>query len=247
MSLPGRLQETFSPEEVQFIVENQKIKIFPRITTSKKRGGDSSRNNNNNNTDNEDMSRWRMLTMDGRALENMIVMKSTEVTLWLALLLKQQSKCNIIIPEWLTIKGLDLMLQYEKRNIERFSALPWDWLVVSEILFKQAADDFNDPIYELRNRIQDLKEIRQMKVLQGLKNLNESHMQLDNLGLLEINELRPFIVRVMDKLRQIHASGIDTTETENQDYDDDNDIGMGTMISSDRDASSSIPPNAMSF
>ncbi|CAB4256935.1 similar to Saccharomyces cerevisiae YJL072C PSF2 Subunit of the GINS complex (Sld5p, Psf1p, Psf2p, Psf3p) [Maudiozyma barnettii] len=243
MSLPRRLQETFSPEEVQFIVENQKIKIFPRITTSKRRSGNGSHSSNSD----DDMSRWRMLTMDGHELENMIVMKSTEVTLWLALLLKQQSKCNIIIPEWLTVKGLDLMLQYEKRNIQRFSALPWDWLVVSEILFKQAADDFNDPIYELRNRIQDLKEIRQMKVLQGLKNLNESHMQLDNLGLLEINELRPFIVEVMDKLRQIHASVLDTTETEPQDYDDDKDIGMGTSISSNRDTSSSGLPNAMSF
>lgn len=240
MSLPARLQETFSPEEVQFIVENQKIKIFPRITTNKRRDLSGSNSEGNN-----DMSRWKMLTMDGRALETMIVMKSTEVTLWLALLLKQQSKCNIIIPEWLTIRGLELMLQYEKRNVDRFSALPWDWLVVSEILFKQAADDFNDPIHELRNRIQDLKEIRQMKVLQGLKYLNESHLQLDNLGIMEINELRPFIVTVMDKLRLIHASG-QPDEEEPDEYGDDNtdDVGMGTMLHSDTNmSSSSVPPN----
>ncbi|CAI4567166.1 ASN_collapsed_G0029540.mRNA.1.CDS.1 [Saccharomyces cerevisiae] len=36
MSLPAHLQQTFSPEEIQFIVENEPIKIFPRITTRQK-------------------------------------------------------------------------------------------------------------------------------------------------------------------------------------------------------------------
>ena len=231
MSLPSHLQETFSPDEVQFIVENQKIKIFPRITTSRRRGGRGA------GASSDDSNPWKMLTVDGGVLDNMTAMRSTEVTLWLALLLKQQSKCNIIIPGWLTMKSLDAMLQFEKRNKDRFGTLPWDWQVVSEILFKRAPDDFNDPIHELRNRIQDLKEIRQMKVLQGLKFMNESHLQLDNLGLMEINELRPFIVDIMDKLREFHAA-VNVPAAVDEEADEEN-MSMGTGIYSDRDMSTS--------
>lgn len=79
-------------------------------------------------------------------------------------------------------------------------------MVIANVLFAKAADDFHDPVHELRSKVQDLREIRQTKVLKGLKQLNASHLQLDNLSLLEINELRPFIVRTMDKLREIHDS-----------------------------------------
>lgn len=51
-------------------------------------------------------------------------------------------------------------------------------------------------------------------MLKGLKYLNESHLQLDNLSLLEINELRPFITEIMDKLREIHTASL-TAGTEN--------------------------------
>lgn len=231
MSLPSHLQETFSPEEVQFVVENQKIKIFPRITTNRRRNGRTG------DASGDDSNQWKMLTVDGSVLDNMVAMRSTEVALWLALLLKQQSKCNIIIPGWLTVKSLDAMLQFEKRNKDRFGTLPWDWQVLSEILFKQAADDFSDPIHELRNRIQDLKEIRQMKVLQGLKFMNESHLQLDNLGLMEINEMRPFIVDIMDKLREFHAA-VNVQSAVDDDAGDE-DMSMGTGIYPDRDISAS--------
>lgn len=204
MSLPAHLQQTFSPEEIQFIVENEPIKIFPRITTRQRR----SNNNDNSTGDLNNTNRWKLITMDDNALNNMVAMKSTEVALWLALLLKQQAKCNIVAPEWLTIKSLDRSIQYEKQHSERFSPLPWNWLVLSEILFKRANDDFHDPVYELRSRIQDLREIRQLKVLKGLKFMNESHLQLDNLSLFEINELRPLIVGIMDKLREIHSASV---------------------------------------
>ncbi|CAG59851.1 uncharacterized protein GVI51_H02629 [Nakaseomyces glabratus] len=200
MALPAHLQETFSPEEVQFLVEEETVKIFPRITTRQKR-----RDKNRGAYGDVD-TKWSMLTTENDNLNNMVAMRSTEVKLWIALLLKQQNKCSIVAPSWLTLRELNRKIQQETNNSDRFCDLPWNWLVIANVLFAKAADDFHDPVHELRSKVQDLREIRQTKVLKGLKQLNASHLQLDNLSLLEINELRPFIVRTMDKLREIHDS-----------------------------------------
>ncbi|CCE64619.1 hypothetical protein TPHA_0I01130 [Tetrapisispora phaffii CBS 4417] len=214
MSLPPHLQETFSPDEIQFIVENENIKIFPRITT--RQTVRNYRNLSGNGDTNK--TRWKLITSDENNLNNMVAMQTTEVALWVALLLKQQNKCSIIAPSWLTVKELSNKIRYEESYHDRFSPMPWDWLVLSNILFKKAADDFNDPIHELRTKIQDLREIRQLKVMKGLEQLNESHLQLDNLSLMEINELRPFIADIMDKLREVHASA-NANETQSQSQD----------------------------
>ena len=198
MSLPEHLQATFSPEEIQFIVENEPIRIFPRITT---RQSVRSRHR-----DQITQAKCTLITSDDHNVNQMVAMQSTELPLWLALLLKQQNKCSIVAPRWLTLQSLDHSISFEKKNSDRFSSLPWNWLVLAQLLFGKAPDDFHDPVHELRSRIQDLREVRQLKVLRGLRELNESHLQLDNLSLLEINELRPFIVGTMDKLRQIHTA-----------------------------------------
>lgn len=198
MSLPECLAQTFSPEEVQFIVENEPIRIFPRITTRRTKRPARLKQG--------DSVRWKLITTSDHNVNNMVAMQSTEVTLWLALLLKQQNKCSIVAPSWLTLKELDRSIQYEKNNPDRFSPVPWNWLVLAQVLFKRAPEHFHDPVHELRAKVQDLREIRQLKVLKGLRHLNESHLQLDNLSLIEINELRPFIVNVMDKLRKLHVA-----------------------------------------
>ncbi|SCV03878.1 LAMI_0H11672g1_1 [Lachancea mirantina] len=205
MSLPKTLQQTFSPEEIQFIVENEPIRIFPRITvrsTVRQRRQRSS----------QQQMRWRLVTAEETPLNNMVATQTTEVALWLALLLKQQGKCSIVPPVWLTLKQLQMYIDYELKNPGRFSDLPMSWLVVAQLLFNRAADDLQDPVHLLRGKIQDLREIRQGKIFQGLKQLNESHLQLDNLSILEINELRPFVLGVMNKLKDLHASVADEEE-----------------------------------
>lgn len=204
MSLPGLLQKNFSPEEIQFIVENEPIKIFPRITTRQ-----TVRHRNTANP-----QQWKLVTTDDHNVNNMVAMQTTEVALWLALLLKQQGKCSIIAPSWLTLKQLDKYIDYEMKHTERFSDLPWNWLIIAQMLLSRAPDDFHDPVHRLRSKIQDLREIRLGKISQGLKHLNESHLQLDNLSLAEINELRPFIIGMMDKLKDVHASVTHQTEDE---------------------------------
>ena len=75
MSLPKKLQDTFSPEELQFMVENEPIKIFPRFTTRKRI------NKHKDDILDSDFSRWRMITMSDTELNNMVTMQSTTVAL----------------------------------------------------------------------------------------------------------------------------------------------------------------------
>lgn len=201
MSLPSNLQNGFTPQEIQFIIENEPIRIMPRMTTrqTKKQMKD------------EPKTKWSLLTCDDTTVNNMVAMKSCEITLWLALLLKQQGKCNIIVPSWLTLQQLDKYLEFELKNPSRFSNLPWNWLVVPHLLFSRCSDDFQDPVHLLRSKIQDLREVRMGKVNKGLRYLNESHLQLENLSLMEINEMRIYACGIMDKLRTIHESTNEAT------------------------------------
>ncbi|AMD19266.1 HBR365Cp [Eremothecium sinecaudum] len=212
MSLPGYLEDKFSPEEIQFLVENEPIKIMPRITTRQKRRIGSGRPA-------ENTTQWKLITTNDYNVNNMVAMNSTEVALWLALLLKQQGKCSIVAPSWLTLKQIDKFIEFEVRNPTRFANLPWNWLVIARLLFQRAPDDFRDPVHLLRGKVQDLREVRQGKIAKGLQYLNESHLQLDNLSLVEVNEMRPLVVGVMDKLKEVHNSTIKENSGELDDYD----------------------------
>lgn len=136
-------------------------------------------------------------------------MRREKVPIWVALILKSQDKCNIVPPKWLNLVYLKEKYDEEIKFPLKFSSLPWNWLEISKVLLSRASDDLSDPSHQLRSIIQDLREIRLVKSRKGLKELNESNIQLMGLSLLEINELRPFVLGVMNKLRQLH----DTTAT----------------------------------
>lgn len=133
-------------------------------------------------------------------------MRRSQVPIWVALILKSQGKCNIVPPDWLNMVYLKEKYDQEVKHANKFSDLPWNWIEVSKMLLTKATDDLPDPSHQLRSLIQDLREIRLVKSRKGLKELNESNIQLDGLSMLEINELRPFVLGVMNKLRQINDS-----------------------------------------
>lgn len=109
-------------------------------------------------------------------------------------------------PGWLSAAYLKKMYDQEKKYPEMFSNLPWNWLELSKILISKASDDLPDSSTQLCSIIKDLREIRQLKSKRGLRELNESNMQLNGLSLMELNELRPFVLLVMEKMRQLHGS-----------------------------------------
>ena len=58
--------------------------------------------------------------------------------------------------------------------------------------------------------------------------MNESNIQLNGLSLLEINELRPFVIPVMNKLRQLYdttqSNTINADDQDMEDASDDEDV-----------------------
>lgn len=145
--------------------------------------------------------------------------------LWVALILKSQGKCNIVPPDWFNYSYLKAKYDEEVKNPLKFSELPWNWIELSKILLTKASDDLPDPSHQLRSIIQDLREIRLVKSKKGFNELNESNVMLTGLSLLEINEIRPFVLGVMNKLRELHSAVQVPDDNEDQDYGDNDDDG----------------------
>lgn len=74
------------------------------------------------------------------------------------------------------------------------------------MLLDKAGEDLVDPPHQLRSIVQDLLEVRLTKTRQGIKELNSTYLQLDNLSMTEISTLKPFCVGVMTKLIEISKS-----------------------------------------
>lgn len=199
MALPNKLKETFSPQEIQFITENQHIQILPRYT----------------------MNGIDLITDE---IPKLRALHRVSVPLWFAVILKSQRKCSIVPPKWLTVSKLQELYKYELNETQSFSSLPHNWLELSKIFFDEAPDDLQDEAHKLKSLIQDLKEIRLIKVKRGLGLINESHLQLDNLSIMEINEIRPFVVQIMTKLTDLDEAAKDADNgNEEKVYDDDDD------------------------
>lgn len=150
-------------------------------------------------------------------------MRRVDVPLWVALILKAQDKCNIVPPKWLSYSFLKEKYEQEKRFPDLFADLPWNWLEISNIILAKAADDLADSHSQIRSLIQDLREMRQLKARRGLRELNESNIQLHGLSLMEINEIRPFVLNVMGKLYQLHQC-VKSDDAGNEDEDIESDL-----------------------
>ncbi|CDR41244.1 CYFA0S06e04764g1_1 [Cyberlindnera fabianii] len=200
MALPNHLKNTFTPAEIEFLTENETITILPRYT----------------------MNGLDLIT---DRIPKIRAMQRVEVPIWFALILKSQRKCSIVPPVWLSQKELMELYDFEIAEPESFSQLPKNWLEIAKLFFENAPDDLTDEAHKLKSLVQDLKEIRLIKIKKGLKLLNESHLQLDNLSLMEINEIRPFVVLAMSKLTKLNEAAVaeegQGDGAEEYEYDDD--------------------------
>lgn len=97
------------------------------------------------------------------------------------------------------------MLKSETDNVKFSPDLPFRWLETAEMLLDACPDDLGGS-QDLRVLLRGLREIRQTKAREGLRELQSTYLQMNNLGLLEITELRGFAKGVVDNLRRIGAS-----------------------------------------
>ncbi|KAK9460792.1 uncharacterized protein V1516DRAFT_677668 [Lipomyces oligophaga] len=177
MALPEKQMGTFTPSELTFLAEDSVVTIIPRQNVSS-------------------------IELIGGEMSSLRTMRRVEVPIWIAMILKKQSRCNIIMPEWLNEKRLLEAYDSEARDMHRFSSdLPWNWIEIGELILSSAADDLDCAPHVVRNLLRDLREIRQSKVREGLRALDAVYVQLDNVGAMELNEIRPLVTMTMNELR----------------------------------------------
>lgn len=185
MALKQPRLDTFEVGELNFLAGEEKVTILPRQPL-----------------DSIKLAGWRT--------PRLRPLRRAEVPLWFAILLKKKSRCSIIWPEWLNEETLDALVKEEEENPDRFTPLPPMWRFLALALLKVAPDDCNGDSDTISQYLQALKEVRLSKVRDGLTRINESHMQMDNLGVLEVNEIRAVLAKsmsVMQKARDIIERG----------------------------------------
>ena len=145
--------------------------------------------------------------------------------------MKRQRRARIIPPDWLNYEVLQKLLENEENN-QPFAALPFQWLEISTALLERfdrlilfsahcvsAGDDIAEP--ELTRRLlRDLREVRQAKARKGIETIGDTHLQMDNLGMMEINEIR-FLNEALDRLRMMNTAKYNAEEKESVDSNDD--------------------------
>lgn len=87
------------------------------------------------------------------------------------------------------------------------------------ITYFSASDDIVEP--ELTRRLlRDLREVRQAKARKGIETINDTHLQMDNLGMMEINEIR-FLNQTLDRLRTLSSMKNEQEEEDRMESTDD--------------------------
>ena len=82
-----------------------------------------------------------------------------------------------------------------------------------------ASDDIVEP--ELTRRLlRDLREVRQAKARKGIETIGETHLQMDNLGMMEINEIR-FLNQALDRLKMLNTAKYNPGEEDGMDSNAD--------------------------
>ncbi|ORY82663.1 DNA replication complex GINS protein psf2 [Protomyces lactucae-debilis] len=208
MALPAHLTETFMPAEIAFMAEQQLVEIVPR-------------------------QQLEQLPLIGGTVSRMRPPQRAQVPLWLALLLKRQRRATLVPPDWMASEWLQARLDEEvKTDAEGqpsgFSKLPLRWLEMSDLILDVAEDDIPESNL-VKRLLRDLREARQAKARDGLEVLEDRILHLDNLGLMEVNELRPLFAKTMDMLRQL-------TETKAEDEPADDDLMADAGSQSDDDS-----------
>ncbi|KAJ3217123.1 DNA replication protein psf2 [Dinochytrium kinnereticum] len=96
----------------------------------------------------------------------------------------------------------------EERSRPAFSALPFHYMAIANLLVTHASEDI-PRLSDVVESLKTLRDIRQNKAMAGLKLVNAdlfqqgSHVVMDGLSLMEINEIRPVFVEAFGRVRSL--------------------------------------------
>ena len=141
--------------------------------------------------------------------------KIIKIPLWLAVKYRNNNQCKIIIPSIYENSYLNGVLESEKENKNSLFDLPPNFFEISNILFNNAEDDFED-IKKTRCFVADIRTLRQNKINNMLKNIkNEDlYLKLNGLTSIELEQIRPLLKNIFPFRLQIKGNAnIDFTHS----------------------------------
>ncbi|KAF0313543.1 DNA replication complex GINS protein PSF2 [Amphibalanus amphitrite] len=128
-----------------------------------------------------------------------------EVPVWLAVNLRQRSKCRIVPPDWMEVDRLQEKKEEEK-NSAHFTPMPCEhYMELTQLIMDVAAGDV-PRADQIRTIIKDIWDIRVAKLrssVDAFLKSNSSYAKLDHLTLLELNTVRPFLNHSLDQLYRL--------------------------------------------
>ena len=139
--------------------------------------------------------------------------KIIKIPLWLAVKYRNNNQCKIIIPSIYENSYLNGVLESEKENKTSLFDLPPNFFEISNILFNNAEDDFDD-IKKTRCFVADIKTIRQNKINNMLKNIknDDLYLKLNGLTSMELEQIRPLLKSIFPmRLKILREVNIDYT------------------------------------
>jgi GINS complex subunit 2 len=114
---------------------------------------------------------------------------------YVALLLKKQNMCRIRLPMYLQMESLQQILAEEKETINEYSYVPAHFFSLAHVLLKNCYN--TEDVEASKAMVEKIKEIRLGKTLQGIKCLDGSALNLNNITILEFNEVKELILNAI--------------------------------------------------
>ena len=172
--------------------------------------------------------------------------KIIKIPLWLAVKYRNNNQCKILIPSTYENSYLNGVLESEKENKTSLFDLPPNFFEISNILFNNAEDDFED-IKKTRCFVADIKTIRQNKINNMLKNIknDDLYLKLNGLTSMELEQIRPLLKSIfplrlqilgnvnIDYTHYLLFNNMNNNENEQKNNENNNDNGNGDSINND--------------
>jgi len=175
--------EILTPDEIEFIAEREPIRIVPNFNLGK----------------------LFLIAGDVGPFKPGL---PVQVPLWVALSLKQQAKCRILIPDWMDVTYLEGLKQVEI-DTETFTKMPNEhYMVVSKLLFQYCSSDISQADI-LKTLIKDIWDIRTSKLRTSVKNFigsENSYAKVDHLTMMEIASIRPFFPHALEQIFRVQKT-----------------------------------------
>jgi len=171
------------PAEVEFLAENETVKIVPNFTQDK-------------------------IYLISGDIGPFSAGLPVSVPTWLAVNLKQRQKCRIVPPDWMDLETLKDKKQ-EEADSRFFTEMPSPYYMeITQLILQHATDDV-PRADDVRTIIKDIWDLRIAKLRSSIDVFVKSeatHAKLNYLTVLEINTVRQFLTKALDHMHTLRSN-----------------------------------------